>query len=92
MLYNAFNGQLNTDGTVMDYIKFGSGPRNLIMIPGLGDGLKTVKGLALPMAFMYREFAKDFTVWTFSRKQPLKLTPPPAQWQQILPGLWKAWA
>ena len=72
MLYNAFNGQLNTDGTVMDYIKFGSGPRNLIMIPGLGDGLKTVKGLALPMAFMYREFAKDFTVWTFSRKQPLE--------------------
>ena len=72
MLYNAKNGQVNIGSSVMDYIKFGKGEKNIIMIPGLGDGLKTVKGLALPMAVMYRQFAKDFTVWMFSRKQPLE--------------------
>ena len=41
------------DGTVkignisLNYISFGKGKKNLIMIPGLGDGLKTVKGTAL---------------------------------------------
>ena len=41
------------------------------MLPGLGDGLRSMKGTALPMAFMYREFAKDFTVYAFSRKNVL---------------------
>jgi pimeloyl-ACP methyl ester carboxylesterase len=56
---------------MMDYIRFGSGSRVLIMLPGLGDGLRTVNGTALPMSLMYREFAKDFTVYAFSRKRPL---------------------
>ena len=71
MLYNAKNGTLNLNGTQMDYIRFGSGRQPLIILPGLGDGLQTVKGTALPMAFMYREFAKDFTVYAFSRKNDL---------------------
>lgn len=72
MFYNAKNGVLEMDGTTMNYISFGNGKRNLIMIPGLGDGLKTVKGLAIPFAMMYREYAKDFTVYVFSRKNELK--------------------
>jgi len=71
MLYNAKNGTLKIGGTEMEYIRFGSGARVLIMLPGLGDGLQTVKGTALPMAFMYREFARDFTVYAFSRKSTL---------------------
>ena len=71
MLWNAKNGELNLRDSRMEYIRFGRGPRTLIMLPGLGDGLKTVKGTALPMAAMYREFAKDFTVYVFSRKSPL---------------------
>ena len=61
------------NGTVlnMDYIRFGSGEKVLIILPGLGDGLKTVKGTALPMSLMYRMFAKDFTVYMFSRKKQL---------------------
>ena len=50
---------------------FGKGRKNLIMLPGLGDGLTTVKGKALPMALMYREFMKDFTVYMMSRREPL---------------------
>ena len=71
MLYNAKNGTLKIGGTTMDYIRFGSGERILVMLPGLGDGLRSMKGTALPMAFMYRIFAKDFTVYAFSRKNML---------------------
>ena len=71
MLFHAKNGSLSMDGASMDYIRFGAGKRVLIMLPGLGDGLKTVKGTALPMAIMYREMAKAFTVYAFSRRQPL---------------------
>ena len=63
-MFNAYNGNvLNTD-----YIRFGTGKKTLIILPGLGDGLKTVKGTALPMAVMYRMFAKDYTVYAFSRR------------------------
>lgn len=72
MFYNAVNNQLNISNATMDYIRFGTGKKNLIFIPGLGDGLRTVKGTALPFAFMYRAFAKDYTVWVFSRKSPLE--------------------
>jgi pimeloyl-ACP methyl ester carboxylesterase len=71
MLYNVKNGTLRIGDTTMDYIRFGSGERVLIMLPGLGDALQSVKGTALPMAFMYRLFAKDFTVFAFSRKDEL---------------------
>ena len=54
-----------------DYIRFGSGKKNLIMLPGLGDGLRTTKGTALPMALYYRSLAKEYTVYMFSRKAQL---------------------
>lgn len=71
MALTAKNGRLPFGDGWVDYIRFGTGPRRLIILPGLGDGLKTVQGTALPMALMYRAFAKDFTVWAFSRKEPL---------------------
>lgn len=71
MLRNAKNSTLKIGGTTMDYIRFGIGERILVMLPGLGDGLRSMKGTALPMAFMYREFARDFTVYAFSRKNAL---------------------
>ena len=54
-MLRAENGSLTLSSGVMDYIRFGSGPRKLVMIPGVGDGLKTVKGMALPFVFLYRE-------------------------------------
>ena len=71
MLYNAKNGRIQIGNTEMDYIRFGTGERILVMLPGLGDGLRSVKGTALPMAFLYRTFAKAFTVYAFSRKNTL---------------------
>lgn len=72
MFYHAKNDKLEMGNTDMDYISFGSGKKNLILIPGLGDGLHTVKGTALPFAFMYRKFAKEYRVYAFSRKNRLE--------------------
>ena len=62
------NGSLQTGQASMDYIRFGSGPKALILLPGLGDGLRTVRGTALPMALMYRSFGQAYTVYAFSRR------------------------
>jgi len=67
MLYRAKNGT----AAGADYIRFGTGKKTLIMLPGLGDGLRTTKGTALPMAFYYRSLTKDYTVYMFSRKRSL---------------------
>lgn len=72
MFYHAKNAVLQLGSTDMDYITFGHGAKTLIMIPGLGDGLKTVKGTALFFAHLYREYAKYYTVYVFSRKNHLK--------------------
>ena len=70
-MWHARNGHLELPTGTQDYIRFGSGPRTLVMIPGVGDGLKTVKGMALPFAFLYRSLARDFTVYVFSRRRVL---------------------
>lgn len=71
MFYNAKNKVVKFEDCTINYITFGNGSKNLIFIPGVGDGLKTVKGLAVPFAFMYRMFAKDFKVYVFSRRNNL---------------------
>ena len=70
-MLHAKNALLQIDGRETDYIRFGSGPKPLVMIPGVGDGLKTVKGMAAPFALMYRKLAGDFTVYVFSRRREL---------------------
>ena len=71
MLFHGKNGSLKLKNGQMDFIRFGSGSRILVMLPGLGESLRSVKGTALPMALMYRIFAGDFTVYLFGRKSPL---------------------
>ena len=71
MILNAKNGTLPIRDTVIDWLKFGYGEKALVMIPGLGDAFKTAKGMALPFALMYRQLAKDYTVYYFSRRRVL---------------------
>lgn len=71
MLLNAKNGAVTIGDTEMDYISFGKGIEILIILPGLGDGLTTVKGMAISMAMVYRMYAKDYKVYIFSRKNHL---------------------
>ena len=72
MFWKAENGCIGVDGTDMDYVSFGKGKDVLVMLPGLGDGLRTVKGMAAAMAVTYRMYAKDYRVYIFSRKNHLK--------------------
>ena len=71
MLYHAKNGTLTIGSSRMDYIRFGSGAKTLILLPGLGDGLRSLKGTALPMALLYRKFTKEYTAYAFSRRDPI---------------------
>lgn len=71
MLIHAHNGTVRVSDDTMHYIRFGAGPKTLILLPGLGDGLTTVKGTAVPMALMYRIFARTHTVYMFSRRNHL---------------------
>lgn len=68
----ALNGRLNLSAGDMDYVRFGSGKTILVMLPGLGDGIKTVKGMALLFAAMYRSIRKDFTTYIFSRRKNIE--------------------
>ena len=70
-MLNAKNESIIIDGNDFDYISFGSGRDVLIMLPGVGDGFKTAKGVAVPFAYMYRCFADSFRVYVFSRRNDL---------------------
>ena len=87
MALNAENGRLELDGGSMDYVRFGRGEQDLVILPGLGDAFRTVKGLALPFALGYRRLAEDFTVWLFSRPEPL---PDPCSTREMARDLGRA--
>lgn len=72
MFNNAKNGNIKIGDTDMDYISFGKGKKTLVILPGVGDGLKTVKGTAYPFAAAYREYGKQNKVYVFSRKNRLE--------------------
>ena len=71
MLWNAKDGSVALDGAQMDYARFGSGRKNLVILPGLSDALTSVKGKALLLAPGYKLFYDAYTVWMFSRRDPL---------------------
>ena len=56
----------------MDYVTFGKGKQPLVIIPGLGDGLQTVKGMAMPFSITYRILAERYTIYVFSRINELR--------------------
>ena len=65
------NGCVAIGDTDMYYVAFGDGNKNLIVLPGLSDGLATVKGKAWILASSYKKFFQDFTVYMFSRKNDM---------------------
>ena len=55
----------------MYYVSFGTGKKKLVVLPGLSDGLATVKGKALLLSPPYKKFFRDYTVYIFSRKNKM---------------------
>ena len=56
----------------MDYVTFGKGKKHLVIIPGLGDGLQTVKGMAMTFSITYRILAEHYKIYVFSRINELR--------------------
>ena len=71
MLWNAKNGSVTLGNTEMSYVSFGQGERAFVILPGLSDGLLTVRGKALMLAKPYQAFFDKFTVYMFSRKDQM---------------------
>ena len=65
------NGCVAIDHTDMYYVSFGTGEKKLVVLPGLSDGLATVKGKALILAAPFRRFFRNYTVYMFSRKNEM---------------------
>lgn len=68
MVINAKCKRVIINGESTDYITFGKGNKNLIIIPGLGDAIKTVKGMAKSFSYIYKEFGNDYKVYIISRR------------------------
>ena len=65
------NGCVTVGDTEMYYAAFGRGNKNLVVLPGLSDGLATVKGKAFILSLPYRKFFPGYTVYMFSRKNKM---------------------
>ena len=66
-MYSAKNATLSINGKTLDYVTFGKGNQPLVIIPGLGDGLQTVKGMAMLFSITYRKLAERYKIYVFSR-------------------------
>ena len=66
-MFNAENNTLKLPcGADMYYAKFGKGKQNLVMIPGLN--IVDMDGTAANLAYFYRKFTSEFTVYIFDRR------------------------
>ena len=72
MLWDAQGGSVQLGDGQMQYVRFGHGEKVLAILPGLSDGLATVKGKALLLAPPYERFFNQFTVYMFSRRDNLE--------------------
>ena len=63
-----YDKNINVNGGGVDYISFGKGDKYLIIVPGLGDGIKTVRGMYFPYFFKYKKLASKYKIFIFSRR------------------------
>jgi len=66
MMYHVKEGKLNLPHFPLDYIRFGRGEKTLIMLQGLNT--RGIRGSGASLAWMYRRFARDYTVYLFDRR------------------------
>ena len=71
-MYSSKNATLYINGKTMDYVTFGKGNQPLVIIPGLRDGLQTVKGMAMPFSITYRKLSERYKIYVFSRINELR--------------------
>lgn len=59
MFYNSKDCSVRIDDSFMHYVSFGHGDKNLIIILGLGEGLKSPKGQGRILAAYYKRYARE---------------------------------
>ena len=70
MFYRLVESSVNIPGGELNYVSFGKGQKNLIIIQGLN--VRDVKGAGASLALMYRLFLKSYRVWLFDRRMIVK--------------------
>lgn len=66
------NGSVKIGDATMEYVPFGRGAEHLIMIPGISEAFATIKSSRFALAMMYRQYAKQYRVTIFSRKNKME--------------------
>ena len=65
-MFNIKESKVRVDNMDFDYISFGKGKKNLVIIQGLNTN--GIKGSSLMLSLMYRKFTKDYKVYLFERR------------------------
>lgn len=60
---------ITTEGITMRYMKFGTGPGTMVILPGLA--VKSVLLSADAIANQYKSVTEDFTIYLFDRREEL---------------------
>lgn len=68
MFYHAKELRLSFPNMRINAVTFGSGEKLLVLIQGLST--RSIKGAAVPLAYLYRIFARDYRVYLFDRREP----------------------
>ena len=66
MFWGLVEGKVKIPSGDLNYISFGRGQKNLIIIQGLN--VRDIKGAGASLALMYKIFSKDYRVWFFDRR------------------------
>lgn len=66
-MFAAKNSKIEFQNDTINYVTFGFGKKNLLLIPGLNT--ETIKGKALQLAFFYRIFLREYKVFIFDHKE-----------------------
>lgn len=70
MFYGLIESNVDIPSGKLNYVAFGSGQKNLIIIQGLN--VRDVKGAGATLAFMYKVFTKEYRVYIFDRRTIVK--------------------
>ncbi len=66
MFYNLVENSIEISNGDLNYVSFGKGNSNLIIIQGLN--VRDIKGAGATLSLMYKIFAKKYRVWFFDRR------------------------
>ena len=66
MFWNLLEGCVDIPSGRLNYVSFGKGQKNLIIIQGLN--VRDLKGAGASLALMYKMFSKHYKVWFFDRR------------------------